>query len=125
MIKPEKMLISSDGHELVPKMPGLPRPKPQRFYNWPKDLEDGQPPKATPFERLEVPCDDWHISLALSGNVDVVGPEEAVRLVDSMRRDKRIALEHRIGWDSRKPERAAKKTKTDTPAPKPEKESDQ
>lgn len=122
MNKPEKMLISCEaGHELVPKKPGMSQPLHLRFYNWPKDHEKGKPPIGEALDRLEVPCDDWHIQLALSGNVEVVGPEEAIRLVDSMKRGRRIQQEAKIGWDRNPPKRKRKpakpaENKTDAPA---------
>jgi len=55
---------------LVPKPPGPHKPKPQRFYNWPAGLKDGQPPVGVDFER-EVPDDQYHRRLIHRGSVEL------------------------------------------------------
>jgi hypothetical protein len=105
------MTISADGSCLVPKAPGGAwTPKPQRFYNWDTD-EDGYPDPQK-FDALDVPCDDWHLQLAIDGAVSVDGPEKAARMVDKAKRDKQLQAEAKIGWHIKPPSKLPKAKKT-------------
>jgi hypothetical protein len=111
MYRVERMKISADGSCLVPKAPGhVWSPKPQRHYNW--AVDDNGRPDPQPFYGMEVPCDDWHIGLAVDGAVIVDGPEEAVRIVDQMRRNKRLKQDAKLGWNRCPPSKIKKQRKS-------------
>ena len=109
MSKPQRMLISCSGGVLVPKPPGRGFfPKDQRFYNF--ALVEGRL-KPQVISGMEVPCDDWHLSLCYDGTCECDGPEEAVRMVDNVRRDRQLQKEAKAGWHIMHPDKLKKPPK--------------